>query len=164
MAASLRELASPGVPGWGFALFLAVNAVQVWGGVFPFLPMEFQTVQVTLSFYVAQALAGLLTYLGFGVGSYMAPRPAARVLPVLAAPPMIAGSAALIAAMYVRPGLTLVFVICAGVLLGLGSTGMTLGWQRTFSSYEGERGDVLLVVGTGLSALIYFALYLCPWP
>ena len=162
MAASLRELASPGVPGWGFALFLAVNAVQVGGGVFPFLPMEFQTVQVTLSFYVAQALAGLLTYLGFGVGSYVAPRPAARVLPVLAAPPMIAGSAALIAAMYVQPGLTLAFVICAGVLLGLGSTGMTLGWQRTFSSYEGERGDVLLVVGTGLSALIYFALYLCP--
>ena len=48
MAASLRELASPGVPGWGFALFLAVNAVQVWGGVFPFLPMEFQTVQVRM--------------------------------------------------------------------------------------------------------------------
>ena len=38
-----------GVAGWGFALFLAVNAVQVWGGVFPFLPLEFQTVSVTLS-------------------------------------------------------------------------------------------------------------------
>ena len=36
-----------GVAGWGFALFLAVNAVQVWGGVFPFLPLEFQTVSVT---------------------------------------------------------------------------------------------------------------------
>ena len=162
MAVSLRELAAPGVPGWGFALFLAVNAVQVWGGVFPFLPMEFQTVQVTLSFYVAQALAGLLTYLGFGAGSYLAPRPAARVLPVLAAPPMIAGSAALIAAMYVQPGMTVAFVICAGVLLGVGSAGMSLAWQRTFASYDGERGDVLLVVGTGLSALIYFALYLCP--
>lgn len=159
---TLRSLANPGVPGWGFALFLAVNAVSVWGGVFPFLPMEFQTVLVTISFYGAQAGAATLMYIVCFVSSYLSPTLTARVLPVLGAPPMIAGSCALIAAMYVEPSLAIVLVICAGILLGLGSTSMALLWQRTFAAYANERGDVLLVVGTGLSALLYFALYLCP--
>lgn len=159
---NLRSLADPGVPGWGFALFLAVNAVSVWGGVFPFLPLEFQTVLVTLSFYGAQAGAATLMYLACLVSSYLSPSLTARVLPVFAAPPMIAGSCFLIGAMYVNAILAVVLVICAGILLGLGSTNMALLWQRTFAAYANERGDILLVVGTGLSALIYFALYLCP--
>ena len=159
---SLKSLANPGVPGWGFALFLAVNAVSVWGGVFPFLPMEFQTVLVTLAFYSAQAGAATLMYVACFISSYLAPIATARVLPILGAPPMIAGSCALIGAMYTDALLALALVICAGVLLGLGSTSMALLWQRAFAAYEGERGDVLLVVGTGLSALIYFTLYLCP--
>ena len=31
------------VSSWGYACFLTVNATSIWGGVFPFLPMEFQT-------------------------------------------------------------------------------------------------------------------------
>lgn len=160
--AGLRTLANPGVAGWGFALFLAVNAVSVWGGVFPFLPMEFQTGLVTLSFYAAQAGAATLMYAACFVASYVSPVVTGRVLPFFAAPPMVVGSCALIAAIYVNPLYSVPLVICAGILLGLGSTGMALLWQRTFSAYPGERGDVLLVVGTGLSAFIYFALYLCP--
>lgn len=152
----------PGVPGWGFALFLAVNATSVWGGVFPFLPMEFQTVLVTLSFYAAQAGAATCMYVVSLVCSLLAPARTARWLGFLAAPPMIAGSVALIAAMYVHSSAAIALVICAGVLLGVGSTNMSLLWQRAFSSYADDAGDVLLVVGTGLSALIYFALYLCP--
>lgn len=153
---------NPGVSGWGFALFLAVNATSVWGGVFPFLPLEFQTMQVTLSFYGAQAGAASLMYIASFAGSYFAPALTARKLPLFAAPPMIAGSVALIAAMYVHSAVAIAFVICAGLFLGIGSTNMALLWQRAFSAHEGERGDILLVVGTGLSALIYFALYLCP--
>ena len=159
MAGPSRRL---GVMGWGFALFLAVNAVQVWGGVFPFLPMEFQTVAVTLSFYASQAAASLASYLAFLAWSLHSPATAARAMPKLAAPPMIAGCLALIAAMYVHSGAAIQLVVAAGVLQGLGSTSMGLLWQRTFSSCTDDQGDVLLVLGTGLSALIYFTLYLCP--
>lgn len=162
MGVALQLLRWPGVPGWGFALFLAVNAVQVWGGVFPFLPLEFQTVGVTLWFYATQAAASLITYALLAAWSFADPRRVGGFLPFVSAPPMIVGSASLIAAMYVQGATVLVLVAAAGVLLGLGSTGMTLAWQRAFSSTQGERGDVLLVVGTGLSALIYFALHLCP--
>lgn len=33
----------------GFAIFLVVYATQIWGGVFPFLPTDFQTQEVTLT-------------------------------------------------------------------------------------------------------------------
>ena len=160
--ANLRAALNPGIAGWGFALFLAVNAVSVWGGVFPFLPMEFQTIAVTLSFYGAQAFSALVMFVASLVCSFVSPQVTARVLPVLAAPPMVVGSVALIAAMYVNSLAAIMLVIVAGILLGLGSTSMALLWQRTFASYADDRGDILLVVGTGLSALIYFALYLCP--
>lgn len=159
MAGPSRRL---GVPGWGFALFLAVNAVQVWGGVFPFLPLEFQTVTVTLSFYASQAAASVATYVACLAEAYRSPALTARIMPKLAAPPMIAGCLALIAAMYVHSQLAIYLVVCSGVLQGLGSTSMALLWQRAFSSCADERGDLLLVLGTGLSALIYLALYICP--
>lgn len=154
--------ARPGIAGWGFALFLAVNATSVWGGVFPFLPLEFQTMRVTLAFYGSQAGAATCMFVVAFASSYLDPTATARHLPFAAAPPMVFGSIALIAAMYVHSPAAIFLVVCAGVLLGIGSTSMALLWQRAFSSYEDERGDVLLVVGTALSALVYFALYLCP--
>ena len=33
----------PNVTSLGYALFLAINAAGVWGGVFQFLPLAFQT-------------------------------------------------------------------------------------------------------------------------
>ena len=159
MAGPSRRL---GVAGWGFALFLAVNAMQVWGGVFPFLPIEFQTVSVTLSFYASQATAAVATYAACLAGAYRSPALTARAMPKLAAPPMVAGCLALLAAMYAPSEATTLLVVVSGMLQGLGSTSMALLWQRTFSSCADERGDMLLVLGTGLSALIYFALYACP--
>lgn len=152
----------PKIPGWGFALFLAVNAVSVWGGVFPFLPFEFQTVGVTLSFYTAQAGAALVAYALAAIGSFYNPDRTARALSWFAALPMVAGSIALLAAMYVGPAWSIALVVCAGILLGVGSTNMMLSWERAFAAMPGERGDALLVVGSGLSALIYLTLYLCP--
>ena len=43
------------VSSWGYACFLTVNATSTWGGIFPFLPLEFQTAEVTLTFFLAQA-------------------------------------------------------------------------------------------------------------
>ena len=41
--AAIIRILKPNVTSLGYALFLAINAAGVWGGVFPFLPLEFQT-------------------------------------------------------------------------------------------------------------------------
>lgn len=145
----------------GFALFLAVNATSVWGGVFPFLPEEFQIPTVTVSFFAAQTIASALTYVVCVLCSYFCARLTNRVLPHLGTIPMLAGSCALIAAMYVRK-YVLGLVLGSGVLLGVGSTGMMLVWQRVLAAQDSEHGTMLTIVGTGASALIYFVLCLCP--
>ena len=42
---ALTYLARPNVASLGYALFLAINAAGVWGGVFPFLPHDGQAEQ-----------------------------------------------------------------------------------------------------------------------
>lgn len=145
----------------GFALFLAVNATSVWGGVFPFLPEEFQIPAVTVSFFSTQTIASALTYIACVLCSYFCARLTNHVLPHLGTIPMLAGSCALIAAMYLRK-YALGLVMCSGVLLGVGSTGMMLVWQRVLAAQDSERGTMLTIVGTGASALMYFVLCLCP--
>lgn len=157
----LRHLAQPRGTLWGFALFLAVNATSVWGGVFPFLPDEFQIDAVTVSFFVAQTSACSLSHALAVVGTYLWPAPARRALELAGPWPTLAGSCTLIAAMYLRIW-ALKLVLCSGVLLGLGSTVLMLSWQRALSSLDSERACMLSVAGTGLSALIYFAMCLCP--
>ena len=39
---SVAYLLKPNTASMGYALFLAINAAGVWGGVFPFLPMDFR--------------------------------------------------------------------------------------------------------------------------
>ena len=41
--AHLLHILKPNVSSLGYALFLAINAAGVWGGLFPLLPMELQT-------------------------------------------------------------------------------------------------------------------------
>ena len=108
------------LPSAGFAIFLVINATQVWGGVFPFLPQSFQTEQVTLMFYLAQSIAFTVAFLASTVGSYYFPAEARRMLVVLSTAMVFLGSACIIAAMYV-PALTLFFVLAGGALLGVGS-------------------------------------------
>ena len=38
--AAVIRILKPNVTSLGYALFLAINAAGVWGGVFPFLPLE----------------------------------------------------------------------------------------------------------------------------
>lgn len=45
-AATIVSIMKPNITSLGYGLFLAINAAGVWGGVFPFLPMEFQTTEI----------------------------------------------------------------------------------------------------------------------
>ena len=145
----------------GYALFLAMNATAIWGGVFPFLPMEFQTPQVTISFYLAQITAFCSLLFLAMAGSYYRPELVRRALTFTSSIPIFAGSLILIAAMYID-ALTMPLVVCGGALLGVGCSGFFLLWQRLFASQESERCNKLIIIGTGTAPLIYFALYLVP--
>lgn len=149
------------VSSWGYACFLTVNATSIWGGVFPFLPMEFQTAEVTLTFFLAQSLAFWGAFVASTVGSYRFPHAARRMMVSLSALLVFAGSACLIGAMYVFEA-ALALVAAGGVLLGIGCAGMFMLWQRYFASLPPAQGNVRLVVGTAIAPFIYFALYLVP--
>ena len=52
-AATIVSIMKPNITSLGYGLFLAINAAGVWGGVFPFLPMEFQTTEIVFWFFLA---------------------------------------------------------------------------------------------------------------
>ncbi|MDE8703493.1 LuxR C-terminal-related transcriptional regulator [Adlercreutzia equolifaciens] len=149
------------VSSWGYACFLTVNATSVWGGIFPFLPLAFQTASVTLTFFLAQAVSFGGAFIASMWGSYYFPHGARRMLVSLSAILLFIGSACLIAAMYLDP-LTLWLVGAGGVLLGIGCAGMFMLWQRFFASLPAREGNLYLMVGTAIAPFIYFALYLVP--
>ena len=145
----------------GFALFLVINASQAWGGVFPFLPMSFQTDKVTLIFYLTQALAFFATFAASTLGAYRFPGATRYMMVGIVTTLVFAGSASIIAAMY-APAHTMALVVAGGLLLGVGCAGMFMLWQRYFASVSPNEGNLRLVVGTALASLLYFALYLIP--
>ena len=149
------------VPSAGFAIFLVINATQVWGGVFPFLPLDFQTESVTLSFYLAQAIAFVGAFAASTLGAYWLPGEGRRMLVRLATALVAVGSTCIIAAMYV-PRFTLAFVLAGGVTLGVGTAAFFMLWQRYFSAISSEACNAQLMLGTALSAVMYFALHLVP--
>lgn len=149
------------VSSWGYACFLTVNATSIWGGIFPFLPLEFQTTEVTLVFFLAQALAFGGAFVASMIGSYYFPRGARVMLVSLSALLVCTGSVCLIAAMYVHTA-ALLLVFLSGILLGVGCAGMFMLWQRYFASLPPRASSVQLMVGTALAPFIYFALYLVP--
>lgn len=151
----------PNVTSLGYALFLAINAAGVWGGVFPFLPMEIQTPELMLGFFLAQSVVFFLSYFASALGVYFFPGPTRRFLVIVASIPYFFGWCLLIAAMYL-PSFTTALVICGGGLLGLGSAGFFMLWQRLFASQSTEVGNRDLITGTVYASLIYFSLYLIP--
>ena len=159
--ASTSQSARLHVSSWGYACFLTVNATSIWGGIFPFLPLEFQTAEVTLTFFLAQSFAFWGAFVASAFGAYAFPFEARRMMVSLSAVLVFAGSACLIAAMYVGEAM-LVLVAGGGVLLGVGCAGMFMLWQRYFASLPPFEGNLRLVVGTGLAPLLYFTLYLVP--
>ena len=159
--ASIFRILKPNVASLGYALFLAINAAGVWGGVFPFLPMEFQTPEILLRFFLAQSLVFFLSYFASALGAYFFPGPTRRFLVVVASIPYFLGWCCLIAAMYIDKQAESL-VVFGGALLGLGSAGFFMLWQRLFASQESAVGNRDLIVGTFYAGLFYISLHLLP--
>lgn len=160
-AASIASILKPNRAVMGYALFLAINAASVWGGTFPFLPISFQTHEVMLGFFLAQSLVFTATYLASTVGAYFFPQRARNFLVKLTVAPYFLGWCCLVAAMYLD-GFRLLFAVAGGGLLGLGSAGFYMLWQRLFASKDADEGNRDLVVGTFYAAPLYFSLHLLP--
>jgi DNA-binding CsgD family transcriptional regulator len=155
------NLFKPNVFSFGYALLLAINATSIWGGAFPLLPLEFQTFNVTVTFFLVQSVAFWGTFFVSVAGSYFLPLITRRVLGISCGPLLMLGSMGLIAPLYL-PEFTLSLVLVGGIFLGVGSAGFFMLWQRVFASQDAERGNLFLIVGTGYSALIYGVLHLIP--
>ena len=160
-AASIASILKPNRAVMGYALFLAINAASVWGGTFPFLPIGFQTHEVMLGFFLAQSLVFTATYLASTVGAYFFPQRARNFLVKLTVAPYFLGWCCLVAAIYFD-GFRLLFAVAGGGLLGLGSAGFYMLWQRLFASKDADEGNRDLVVGTFYAAPLYFSLHLLP--
>ncbi|MDD6730010.1 MAG: LuxR C-terminal-related transcriptional regulator [Eggerthellaceae bacterium] len=157
----LLHLLKPNVGLIGYALFLAVNATGIWGGVFPFLPMSIQTHEIMFWFYLSQSVSLFITLFILARATYRIHRPATTTLVLIASFVYALGWSFLIAAMYLH-GSELSLSIAGGIALGAGSAQFYLLWQQLFAASEPEEGTHELVAGFAYSALIYFALYLLP--
>lgn len=154
-------LFKPNTCALGYALFLATNAAGVWGGVFPFLPIEFQTQQITYFFFASQSVTFGFSYIASALGAYYLPGATRKFLVFAAGIPYFLGWTCLIAAMYIEPW-ALVLMTTGGCLLGVGSAGFYMLWQRLFASQNPDSGTHDLILGTAYSAVLYFSFYLIP--
>ena len=151
----------PDVPSFGYATVLSINAASIWGGVYPYLPDLYRSADVTALFYLVQMVAFLLVFCAAGTLTWRSSRWARKVHVAAFSAPLMTGPLMLIAAMYVEE-LALAFVVAAAVLVGVGSAGFLISWQRVFASMEAVAGTLALIKGTAASALLYFALCLIP--
>lgn len=156
----MPRLLRPTAANCGFALFSASNSAIVMGGVFPFLPTAYQTTDDMFLYYLSQSLVFALSVFGIAAITYLKPLFAKKLLKVSAVTYFL-GCCCTIGIMY-APGRTVPLLVLSGLLLGLGSSGYHLQWQRVFASQSSDEGTRNLVVGTAFSALVYFGLYLIP--
>lgn len=154
-------LLQPNVASLGYGLFLAINAASVWGGVFPFLPLAFQTTDVMLWFFGAESLAFTATFLASAAGTYFFPAETRHFMVKAVSVPYMGGWCLLIGAMYL-PRAAVALAGVGGALLGVGSAGFYMLWQRLFASQDAREGMGNLIAGTAWAAVLYFALYLIP--
>lgn len=157
----LANIFKPNVSVWGYALFQATNATGLWGGVFPFLPASFQSYDMLVAFFMAQAFAFTLAYFASVLGVYFIPKPTRKFLVPLAAIPYFAGWGCVIAGVYL-PDAAVYLANWGGLLLGIGAAGFYMLWQRIFAGQETSEGTRDLILGTAYGSILYFALYLIP--
>lgn len=158
----IAQTVKPSPVSLGYALFLAINAAGVWGGVFPFLPMDFQTPSIIVVFFVAQSLTFFAAYVASVAGAYRFPQLTHVFIVRLAVAPYLLGWTCLIGAMYLETVSPEPLVAVGGALLGLGSAGFYMMWQRLFASQEANVGNFNLIQGTAWGAVLYFGLHLIP--
>lgn len=151
----------PNISVLGYAIYLAINATSLWGGVFPFFPDEFRTLEVTFSFVASQAASFLAMFLISMVSSYLGSRTYPLRLPLYGTFASFIGSALLIAALYLGD-MQIVLVVLAGIFLGMGSASFALSWQRYFSSLSAIYGNSYLLLATAFGTVVFLVLYLVP--
>ena len=162
MRKSIKQALQPSVAILGFALFLAINAASVWGGVFPFLPLENQTHELLFWFYFAQSVSFFAMFLICARLVYVSHVQRIFMLTTSGASTSYGlGWICLIASIYAYD-FALPLLIVAGVLLGGGAAEFYLLWQRYFASTEPDRGTRAMIAGAVYAAIIYAALYLIP--
>ena len=151
----------PDVPSFGYATFLSINATSIWGGIYPYLPAFCQTSLTTIVFYTVQIAAFWLAFCAAMAFTWARPG-FSRGAHVLAfSMPLAFGPLMLVGAMYLE-SLALALVVGAAALIGVGSAGYLMSWQRVFASLDSARGNLALIKGTGFSALLYFFLCFIP--
>ena len=129
-------LLRPNVASLGYGLFLAINAASVWGGVFPFLPLAFQTTDVMLWFFGAESLAFTATFLASAAGTYFFPAETRHFMVKAVSVPYMGGWCLLIGAMYL-PGAAVALAGVGGALLGVGSAGFYMLWNTPAPGWGG---------------------------
>lgn len=145
----------------GYAAFLAVNAAGAWGGVFPFLPMRMQTPTILFWFSFTQSLVFAVCFFASVLGVYHFPGPTRQFTVRLSALPYLLGWGCLIGAMYLD-GFVLPLSIAGGGLIGVGSAGFYMLWQRLFASLDSDTGNRNLILGTAYASVLYFGLHFVP--
>lgn len=151
---ALCALLRPSVASLGYGLFLAINAASVWGGVFPFLPLAFQTPDVMLWFSAAESVAFTATFLASAAGTWFFPAETRHFMVKAVAVPYMGGWCLLIGAMYLN-GAAVGLSCAGGTLLGVGSAGFYMLWQRLFASQDAREGMGNLIAGTAWAAVLY---------
>lgn len=157
----IAKTIKPSITSLGYGLFLAINAAGAWGGVFPFLPLEFQTPTIVFWFFLAQSLAFSSSYFVSALGAYFFPTLARTFIVRLAVIPYLLGWCCLIAAIYLDAW-DLLLVVTGGMFLGFGSAEFYLLWQRLFAGQDSDTGNHSLILGTIFGTIFYFSLYLIP--
>ena len=152
----------------GYSLFLAANATVVWGGVFPFLPMEIQTPTMTTHFFVAQTTLFVLRFALGAASAYLRPETARAFRPVGTALLYVLGWSCLIAISYVE-GLfsgtnasiaAAVLPVCGGALLGWATASFFLAWQCLFAGQPRTAANTQVIVANIAAPVVYLLLCL----
>ena len=151
----------------GYALFLAANATAVWGGVFPFLPLDIQTPVMISAFFAAQASAFALRFAVGAVLAYVWPRTARTFHPVGVSLVYAAGWLCLIVLPYVEDtgilvGDAPVLAVWGGVLIGWATASFFLAWQRLFAAQDRGAASTQIIAANVLAPVFYALLLLIP--
>lgn len=160
MQPSIAHAFKPNTVSLGYALFLAVNATGMWGGVFPFLPLAIQTSDIMFWFYFLQSVMLFSVFLIEAHFSYARWRMGPSLQVVISSCIYFAGWMFLIMSIYLRDQMFLLAIV-GGAFLGTGSAFFHLLWQQLFASHD-QIGWRNLIASFMYAAILYFALYLIP--
>lgn len=154
----------PDITSLGYALFLATNATIIWGGIFPFLPLDIQDDTVTSTFFIAQALSFAL---GFFISLFWAmfrtnetdlERKITFMLPSV---PYALGWGCLISIIYTNET-HFFLVISAGALMGFATSFYMTFWFKIFASLQRKFSIEVTTKGLFYTPVIYLLLQLMP--